>query len=42
MFCDLFKMIETRQLLNTIQNLPTELLNKLEKLNRFVSLRLYF
>jgi hypothetical protein len=38
MLCDLFKIIETRQLLNTIQNLPTELLIKLEKLNRFVIL----
>jgi Txe/YoeB family toxin of Txe-Axe toxin-antitoxin module len=37
MFCDIFKMIETKYLVNSIQNLPFELLNKLEKLNRFVS-----
>jgi hypothetical protein len=36
MLCDLFKTIETRQLVNSIQNLPFELLNKLEKINRFV------
>ena len=37
MFCDLFKTIETRQLVNSIQNLPFELLDKLEKISRFVS-----
>lgn len=36
MFCDIFKTIETRQLVNSIQNLPIELLAKLEKINRFV------
>jgi hypothetical protein len=35
MFCDIFKIIETRQLVNSIQNLPLELLSRLEKLNRF-------
>ncbi len=35
MFCDIFKIIETRQLVNSIQNLPPELLARLDKLNRF-------
>lgn len=35
MFCDLFKIIETRQLVNSILNLPLELLARLEKLSRF-------
>jgi hypothetical protein len=42
MFCDLFKTIETRQLINSIHNLPFELLNKLEKINRFVIFWLNF
>ena len=37
MFCDIFKIIETRQLVNSIQNLPLELASRFEKLNRFVS-----
>lgn len=37
MFCDIFKIIETRQLVNSIQNLPLELATRFEKLNRFVS-----
>lgn len=36
MLCDIFKIIETRQLVNSIQNLPFELMAKLEKLHRFV------
>jgi hypothetical protein len=36
MFCDIFKIIETRQLVNSILNLPLELLYRLEKLSRFV------
>ena len=35
MFCDIFKMIETRQLVNSIHNLPLALLTRLDKLNRF-------
>lgn len=34
MFCDIFKTIETRQLIDSIQNLPVELKTN-EKLNRF-------
>jgi hypothetical protein len=37
MFCDIFKTIETKHLINSIQNLPFEIGNKLDKLDRFVS-----
>lgn len=37
MFSDLFKMIETKHLVSSIQNLPIHLINSLEKLYRFVS-----
>jgi hypothetical protein len=37
MFSDVFKMIETRHLVSSIQNLPINLLNNLDKLYRLVS-----
>jgi hypothetical protein len=36
MFSDLLKMIETKHLVSSIQNLPIHLINSLEKLYRIV------
>ena len=35
MLCDIFKIIETRQLVNSIQSLPFELMARLERVSRF-------
>ena len=38
MFCDILRMIETKQIIHLIHDLPANLIGKLEMLQRIVSL----
>ena len=39
MLCDIFRRIESKQLINSIENVPLDLTIKLEKIDRFVIIK---